>query len=256
MKEANETIGIISWFPDENNDRSKRILRFERLLNQLKTLFLGTPIIVVAQNWKDYEPFDNNLYIYKYNKLGILPARNELRRIFLKSNYSHLIMFDDDAIIEQTKTGLAQEYIEQIRQHPRGFAFVKKESYVEGRDNPNPYRDSQLNLCAISRYIYEKEPIPTVYAQEGEAFEDRLFSTLLHYKYRNLEFNVPEGLVCSHFKNPNIDNFGGEVPSTWANEKQMNWKNMRKRTLITERYIYDNKELPINLHGFWRKNGL
>ena len=66
-------------------------------------------------------------------------------------------MLDDDAIIELENDDVAKEYIEEIDKHKDGFCFIKG-----GSNKYNPYADSQLNLCAISRYIYEKEPIPNI----------------------------------------------------------------------------------------------
>ena len=93
--------------------------------------------------------------------------------------------------------------MEELDKHPDGFCFIKG-----GSNKYNPYADSQLNLCAISRYIYEKEPIPNIDAQKSEGFEDRIWSTLLHFKYSYKEFDAPKGIRCCHFKNPNIDNMG------------------------------------------------
>lgn len=255
---SNKVIGIISWLPNNILDKKKRIFRFENLLKQIGEVLPHLPIIIIAQNWNDYNPNINQdrLIIYKYNKLGILGARKELRKRFLELSYDFLIMFDDDAIIEEKIPGAAQEYLNRMDLNPNGFAFVKKDNFVPTETSINPYRDSQLNLCVVSRTLYQQEPIPNINAQNDEAFEDRIFSTLLHYKYSDLEFDVPNGLVCSHFKNPEIDKFGGEVPSTWAYEHRRDWRGMRLRTIILEQYIALNKKLPVDIRSLWRKYGL
>ena len=252
-----KVIGIISWLPDNSADRVQRIARFTRLLNGLDTYFGGTPIMIIAQNWKDYmpEPQDNDFIIYKYNKLGILQARKELRNKFLERGYDYLIMFDDDAIVESTKDGLVEEYFRRMDEHPNGFAFVKNPG-ISDLANLNPYIPSQLNMCAISRYIYEKEPMINVDPQKDEAYEDNLWSLLLHCKYSDLEFDIPEGLRSVHFKNPKINELGGEVPSTWSKEKRRDWRGLGQRTVALSRYIIANKDLPPSIKGYLMTQGL
>ena len=98
-----------------------------------------------------------------------MKARNVLRDEFLKTRFDYLIMFDDDAIIQCDDESAHIDYMKALDEHPDGFCLVKKE-------NPTTYlyADSQLNLCAVSRYIYEREPLPDVNPQKGEAFEDRV----------------------------------------------------------------------------------
>ena len=120
-------------------------------------------------------------------------------------------MFDDDAIIECQDSQAHIRYMDAIDKHPNGFCFVKG-----GNDRYCPYAPSQFNLCAISRYILEKEEMPDIDPQKNQGFEDKIFSTLLHYKYQKNEFDIPAGIRHIHFKNSNINSYGGEVPSTWA----------------------------------------
>ena len=257
MKELSKVIGIISWLPDNIVDRSSRLMRFTRLLNGINEYFPDIPIMVIAQNWKNYmpQPQNNDFIIYKYDKLGILQARKELRKHFLEKNYDYLIMFDDDAIIESAQDGLVKEYFRRMDEHPNGFAFVKNWG-IQDLANLNPYYPSQLNLCAISRYIYEKEPMINIDPQKDEAYEDNLWSLLLHCKYSDLEFDVPEGLRSVHFKNPNIDKLGGEVPSTWSKERKRDWRGLGQRTIALSRYIIENKDLPVSIKGYLMTQGL
>lgn len=235
-------IGICSYFPWEQPERKQRQDRLDRLVKQLSNLFGDLPIIVIAQQWGYYSFIGKckNLIIkYDYDKLGIIGARQELRNRFLESGFDYMIMFDDDAIIEYDSLSRVKEYLNEIQKHPKGFCFVKG-----GNDPYCPYADSQLNLCAVSEYIYSKEPIPNVNPQHSEAFEDVVFSTLLHYKYAELEFNVPQGLKCAHFKNPNIEQYGGEVPSTWATAANYDWLKLRDNTAKIKKYIAEHRELP------------
>lgn len=232
-----KVFGIISYFPWEQPARKQRQDRLDRLVKQLSNLCPDIPIMIISQQWKNYTlegKCKNQIIKYDYPKLGILAARQELRKHFLESNYDYLIMFDDDAIIEGT-LGMMISYMQEIEKHPEGFCFIKG-----GGSSPyTEYADSQLNLCAISRWIYEREPIPDIDPQKSQAFEDRIWSTLLHFKYAEKEFDAPAGLKCIHFKNPN------EVaPSTWSSEKHYQWKQMREKTREIEKYISENKELP------------
>lgn len=235
--------GIISYFPDDPNARSKRILRFERLIGQLSELWPEVPILLIAQQWGKYSIGGkclNKVIRYNFPRLGIKVARSTLREKFLESSYNYIIMFDDDAIIEVDNDHAAKDYMNKLSENPQGFCFIKG----VGSSFVTPYADSQLNLCAISKYIYEKEPIPEVDPQKSEAYEDRIWSTLLHYKYADLEFDPPDGIKHVHFKNADIEAYGGDVPSTWAKEKRHDWSSLGENTRKIEKYIAINKELP------------
>ena len=239
--------GIISWLPDKEPDRSQRMQRVNSLFKQLNDLWPEIDILVIAQNWKDFKPIStkNKQVIKHYDALGILGARKTLRQEFLNSDYKYIIMFDDDAIIEYTDKNLANKYIEEINNHPIGFAFLK------GQNNPyNPYAAAQLNLCAISKGIYEQEDMVNLDPQKGEGFEDCVFATLLHYKYAIYEFNIPEGLYHSQYFNQKE-----KVPSTWWSEAQNDGKvrNLIDRTNAVCKYISEHKDLPSNLSNFISK---
>ncbi len=185
--------------------------------------------MIIAQQWKYYKldgKCENKVIRFDYGKLGILGARHTLRKHFLESEFDYIIMLDDDALFELDNSNVAKEYMNEIDKHPNGFCFLQ-------------YTNSQLNLCAISKYIYEKEPIPNIDPQKSEAFEDKIWAVLLHNKYPESEFLAPKGIRCVHFKNP-----AEVVPSTWASQQQYNWKQMRANTLEIEKYIIEHKELP------------
>ena len=133
-----------------------------------------------------------------------------------------------------------KEYLKSIKNNPNGFAFVY------GGKNPRcPYAPSQLNLCAISKYIYEKEDMVDIDPQLSEGFEDEIFSCLLHYKYPENEFLFPTSIKCAHFKNPNINMYGGEVESTWCTNKSLiDWNNLSKNSSEIIDYIKKYKDLP------------
>lgn len=238
MNKTKKVFGILSYFPWEQPERKQRQDRLDRLVKQLSDLWPDIPIMVISQQWKYYNlegKCKNPVIRYDYGKLGILGARQELRKHFLESDFDYLIMFDDDAIIQCDNKEVIEKYMQTLDEHTEGFCFIKG----KGSSPYTDYNDSQLNLCGISRWIYEREPIPNIDPQKSEAFEDRIWSTLLHFKYADKEFNAPEGIRCIHFKNPDE-----KLPSTWSEEKQYNWRQMRQNTKDIEEYISKNKELP------------
>lgn len=221
--------GIISYFTWTQPERKQRQDRLDRLVKRLSDLWPDIPIMIIAQQWKYYKldgKCENKVIRFDYGKLGILGARHALRKHFLESEFDYIIMLDDDALFELDNSNVAKEYMNEIDKHPNGFCFLQ-------------YANSQLNLCAISKYIYEKEPIPNIDPQKSEAFEDKIWAVLLHNKYPESEFLAPKGIRCTHFKNPDES-----VPSTWASQQKYDWKQLRENTLEIEKYIIEHKELP------------
>ena len=236
-------IGIVSWLPTDAGVRQAREVRLQKLIDQINSLFpQEVDVLIIAQDWNDFmvKSSVQDVIVYNYGKLGILAARNTLRERFIENNYDYLIMFDDDAIIQGSKKQVT-DYLATMTANPQGWCFIK------GTD-PNGYADSQLNLCAISRYIYENQGLPAVDPQKNEGFEDRIFSCLLKNTYSTLEFDEPKGLKCIHFKNADAP-----IASTWSDEQAFNWKYMRARTAEIEKYIRANKKLP-NLKYFYSKS--
>lgn len=220
-------IGIISYIPDKQPDRVQRIQRFERLMTQLADFLPGIPVMVIAQNWKTYRPNYPTLIKHTYEKLGILKARKVLREKFLEMGYDYIVMFDDDAIIEYLTPYPSQAYLYALKTNPNGFMFLQ-------------YGASQLNGCAISSYIYTKEPMVDIDAEKNQGFEDAIFSWLLHNKYPEKEFTCT-AIKCTHFRNKNE-----YVPSTWAREGVKDWTKLRENTAELKRYITEHGDLPKN----------
>lgn len=193
--------GIISWFPDEPAHRKQRLERLDKTFKHLIDLF-GEDIefLIIAQNWQDYKipEFVKNTTIYKFDKLGILGARKMLRTKFLESKYDYLIMCDDDIVLDNKVANAPKKYLAELDKHPHGFSFIK-------------YGWS-LAFCAISRYIYEREPMVDVDPEKNEGYEDMVFPKLLHFKYANHEFGTNH--LFSFLQNT-ID-FKKNHKSTWV----------------------------------------
>lgn len=242
-----KVFGIPSWLPDVEPARSLRIERINRLFKQLDYLWPDIDILVIAQNWKDFKPIEtkNKQIIKHYPELGILGARKQLREEFLSLDYDYIIMFDDDAIIKCDDDHAHLDYIAEVEKHPNGFCFIP------GSDSKyHPYIGAQLNLCAISRFIYENEPIVEIDPQKKEGFEDSVYSCLLHHKWAKYEFLPPKTIRPIQFMNPNE-----KAPSTWFEEarKTGSITIAHRNTHKLNEYIYIHKKLPENYRNMLEK---
>ena len=234
--------GIISWFPDKEPARAQRQDRINRLFTQLNDLWPDVDILIIAQNWKDFKPVKtkNKQIIKEYPALGILKARRTLREEFLKLDYDYIIMFDDDAIIKCENKHAHKDYMAEIDKHPGGFCFI------HGKKNRwDDYKAAQLNLCAISREIYEKENIPLVDPQQNQGFEDHIYSLLLHVKYGDKEFLPPTTITHIQFQNHQE-----EAPSTWARGKGVKCSLNARHTDTLIQYLFEHRDLP-NLAAYY-----
>jgi hypothetical protein len=93
-------------------------------------------------------------------------------------------MADDDMIIKCANDHVHIDYMNEVDNHPNGFCFIR---YKDADDASyyhkyHPYIAAQLNLCAISRFIYEREPMVDIDPQKKEGFEDTIYACLLHHK--------------------------------------------------------------------------
>ena len=225
-----KVFGIISYFPDNDTPyhietRRERSRRFRELLFKLEELWPDIDIMVIAQNWQNFElpEIKNKIIRYDYEKLGILGARKELRKQFLKSEYDYLIMLDDDARIA---TDAPQEYINMLDNNPNGIGVLRR-------------CNAPLNLCAVSKYVYSQIDMADLDPENNEGFEDDLFVAACEYQFPDKFFMFPEGLVSEtalNYKGP------GECPSTWARERSRNWDYMRNVT-ATKIYKMRHPEL-------------
>lgn len=213
-----KVFGIISYFPNNDSDyhietRRERSRRFRELLFKLEELWPDVDIMVIAQNWQDFElpEIKNKITTFHYDKLGILGARRELRKRFLASPYDYLIMLDDDARVEAENPA---DYMSIIDQHPDGFGTLRK-------------RGAPLNLCAVSKFVYSQVDMPDIDPENSEGFEDNIFVAMCFNKFPDRSYIFPEGVASEtsfRYEGP------GKCPSTWAQEKKYNWSHMRKHT--------------------------
>lgn len=219
--------GIISWFPDNEPNRSQRIERLNKAFKQLQDVF-GEDIefLIVAQNWKNYRlpKSVKKVTLFKYDKLGILNARKALRKHFLQSDYDYIIMCDDDIVLNSTSPNAGKNYLKKLDAHPEGFMFVQ-------------YGWS-LNLCAISRWIYEKEDMCDVDPEKNEGYEDMVFPLLLHYKYPKKEFKI-EGIKFLQHQ----ATYHKDCKSTWENGRVNHQELKQKTDMYVEEFKKGNFDI-------------
>ena len=206
----NKVIGIISYLPSDQRVRKVRIQRLSKLLEQCKNLF-DLPVLIIAQNWKDTTFNFDNITVYHHdNPLGIIPARKELREIFLNSEYDYLIMLDDDCELFKATPDSIADYLRQIDKHPNMYG---------------KFSGTNLKLFAISKYVYSKVDYPEVIdPTDGGIFEDIYLVSLLDKTQKNncFVFNRRSGLQ-------DISNSSRDKFSTWYTG-QFNKKQMGDRT--------------------------
>lgn len=252
-------IGIPSYFPEKLSHRIKRVERFTSLLKTIENIWPDIDILIIAQNWKEYQPpkLKNNLIVKRFSTpLTIIGARDVLRDEFLNLGYDYIIMLDDDAIISYEDPQICVDYLAEIDKHPDGFCFIHGHDSWHDCDD---YVRAPLNLCAISRSIYEREAIPHVTLEKDEALEDDLFAVLLHFKYADKEFMPPAGIKCTHYiRNqyllqnirPNV------IPSTWFDAThKTDFQKIIYNTQLAINYIKTNRNLnlqDLKNNSVWR----
>ena len=104
-----------------------------------------------------------------YTCKGIIGARRELREFFINSNYTNLIMLDDDCEIKGG-THDASEYLKQIEEN--------KDCFIE-------FNDTLLKLFCISKDIFKEVDYENINPELEEGFEDRIFVEKLRRLYKD-----------------------------------------------------------------------
>ena len=180
----NKTIGIISYFPDNEEIRKNRKTKLISLIKKCLDIF-NLPFIIIAQNYtkqdeQDILALSNNITLCSYkDKLGITGARKYLRTMFLSSNYDYLIMLDDDCKLSGNReSGI--NYLKQIDEHPNMFYEFNK---------------TLLKLFAISREVFSLEDFEDISPEKEEGFEDRIFVNKLRKKYPNKQYTFNKGTL-------------------------------------------------------------
>lgn len=96
---GSKMIGIISYLPNDEKIRSKRLQFIKRLISELREWFKTETIHIVSQNYSenDYNFTDDKLLFHKFEKgIGVANARNEILKLFYNSDDDVLVLSDDD----------------------------------------------------------------------------------------------------------------------------------------------------------------
>ena len=97
---SKKMIGIISYLPNDEKIRSKRLLKCKELINFINRMLPGEPIHIVAQNYteNDFRYFGNDdLLFLKYGGgIGCANAGNVILEKFYNSSDDVLLLSDDD----------------------------------------------------------------------------------------------------------------------------------------------------------------
>lgn len=207
-------IGIISYLVDNQEQRNHRIKKLDELINKCNQLF-NLPIHIIAQNYRDdeieYYTTEKNVTLDFYNRpLGITGARKRLRTWFLNSDYTNIIMLDDDCEIKGTVND-AQLYLKQIQEN--------SDCFIE-------FNLTLLKLFEISKDIFKDVDFPNIEAEREEGFEDRIFVNELRIKYPDkrrtfTHYGLSEHSIATKDKR-----------STWYKNQNLTIMNNRTKNMI------------------------
>ena len=257
--QTKKCFGIISYLPDAETKRSIRIRCLLNLLNFLTEQAMDIPIMIIAQNWKNFSVTDKykQIKVYNYEKaLGILQARRILRQKYLEQNYDYLIMLDDDAHIVENIDGAFKIYLQNLNVKD-GYCILKpwgqhiKTGYPELPEWYYKYSPAQLNLCAVSTKLLKKYDFPDVDPEKLEGFEDLIYSMLLYFKEYSAEIISPNGLVCTQISDSELI-----TASTWfdwsdGSKEQTDKKYLcLMRSISLLRYLLIFDKFPENISSF------
>lgn len=208
-------IGIISYLPDDSKLKEVRFKKLYSLIERCNQLF-NLPIHIIAQNYDVHsrasllETFKNVSVDFYETPLGITNARKKLREWFLASDYTNLIMLDDDCEIKGTLND-AQNYVNQIVSNPNCF--------IE-------FKSTLLKLFCISKEIFAQQDYLDIDAEKSEGFEDTIFVKTLRKKFpdkrRVFNCNLKETSISTK-----------DVYSTWYNNQDLT-EMLRKTKQIME----------------------
>ena len=226
-------IGIISYFPDDIWEERKT--RFEAFLSQTQELFANIPIVIIAQNWKDFIPKNQkSIFIYHFPKLGIVGARRKLNDILLDFDFTFAILLDDDAIYYGNNS---YDFLAAFENKTSGYCF--RNCHDHERLIANRYMPAALNLCVISKDLLQLNPIDTRFdPQKSIAYEDVVWPLSFYCLYPDKEIRYPIGTLFTSFQQ------GQNITSTWYNENKIKAQTLWDNTKDIVIYMYKNKVIP------------
>lgn len=166
-------IGIISYFPSHEPDRSVRKKAHIQQLKWLRGLFGSEQEIhVVAQNYRDGDYVDGISYMPYEHGIGPAKARNVILREFYKTDEPFLLMLDDDCMLYDYYDGW--KLLLEIRDNPEKFKGLDNVS----ASNPRylPFKEANFkDKNILTHWKFVKRPYNTgaalaVYANVKDVF--------------------------------------------------------------------------------------
>lgn len=164
-------IGVISYLPNNKELREKR-LKVRKIQSEwLKHTFPDKEIFVVAQNYTKNELLSYETNILLNEGIGVGNARNILIDKFYQSDFSHLMILDDDVTI---------------------YDYYNPIEFIYDLDK-NPERYSNLDVILASTPQYN--------AFKKDMFKDKYNRT--HFKFtKNSPYWANEIVIFKKFNEP------------------------------------------------------
>lgn len=214
--------GIISYLPNDNDLRTKRLTASRKQLEWLHTVYGNdVKVLFIAQNYTDNEvPNAPNIEVKLFEKgLGCGGARNEVLKEFYKSDYDWLLLMDDDTIIDDKYR--PNNFMREIAANPDKFKIdavnavepeyqpYKKLNY-EDKANLTHYKftrrpinsgSATLIMKNIKKYYNDELYFNNPDANIGEGTEDvefRLDWVIRGYTWYTMETWVRKSLAFNH----------------------------------------------------------
>ena len=187
-------IGIISYLPNDENLRLKRLQAHHKQIELLNKL--NCSIYILAQNYKKEELLNNNNihYILFDNGIGPSNTRNELLKRFYKSSEDWMLLCDDDRYFydyyniydffsELNITSSKFLQLDYIRSHMASKLPFKKQIYEQPLnlthyvfEDTQTIGDTGIAIIKNFKKYYNKELYyDNLKAENGEGYEDKDF---------------------------------------------------------------------------------
>lgn len=177
-------IGIISYLPDNEQTRQKRITAHKKQLDLL--LQLGCNIYIVAQNYKKQDFIINpNIWYFPFEKgIGPSQARNILLKYFYNTNEDWMLMCDDDAYYYNYYD--IDVFFDELKTNPEKF---KQLDFIRGKF---------ASKIPFKKTIYGEQLNRKYYLFRDENSVGSIAMCILKNfnKYYNKQFYLEDSDVC------------------------------------------------------------
>lgn len=156
-------VGIISYLPDEQDKRAKRIKFLKNEVQFIREVYPDKTINIVAQNWGDYRLDDTNINYIISSPVGVSGARNILMRNLYQSKDDYILLMDDDMAVYDYYG--CYDFFREIDKNSKKFLMIDM-------------------LTAIN---------PVYIPFKKRNYEDKLIQT--HWKFTKRDFNTAQQIT-------------------------------------------------------------